>query len=246
MKINSKIFNLPPYISTSWNKVAALHMNGSVLVVTLAHGEIINIPGLQPELIETIFNAHATFLEQESIRDPIQPQTPTGPAKTLHPFAQALMNAEQGMDLPFRFGFSTFDGFGSALQHNPAQANAPDLPKEILQKITDIAKIVAPEDPAAIPKPEPHCNCMHCQIAKAITSGLHLTTEQPQQLHEEPHVTDEDLTFQQWDIRQTGDKMYSVANKLDLNEKYSVYLGEPVGCTCGKPGCEHILAVLKS
>ena len=43
-----------------------------------------------------------------------------------------------------------------------------------------------------------------------------------------------------------NDKLFTVINKLDQQEKYNVFLGEPVGCTCGKQGCEHMLAVLKS
>ena len=48
------------------------------------------------------------------------------------------------------------------------------------------------------------------------------------------------------EITQTGDKLFTVVNKLDPQENYHVYLGHPVGCTCGKQGCEHILVVLKS
>ena len=44
---------------------------------------------------------------------------------------------------------------------------------------------------------------------------------------------------------QTDEKMFTVTNRLDKNEKFNVYLGKPIGCTCGKEGCEHILAVLR-
>ena len=68
----------------------------------------------------------------------------------------------------------------------------------------------------------------------------------PPALTQEEEVTDRDLSFQQWAIEQTGDKLFCVTNKLDRLEKYNVFLGDPVGCTCGIQGCEHILAVLKS
>lgn len=146
------------------------------------------------------------------------------------------------------FGFGTFDSLGSALHHNENQSDIPNLPKEILSKISAIAKIVAPEDGQALPKPEPHCNCTHCQIARAVHEGFAETSDvsirglaQPEEV-----IKDTDLNFQQWDIQQIEEKLFSVTHKLDANEKYRVYLGHPVGCTCGKEGCEHILAVLKS
>ena len=63
---------------------------------------------------------------------------------------------------------------------------------------------------------------------------------------EEEIVSDEDLKFKTWDIVQTGEKLYDVTNPLDTKEQYHVYLGEPVGCTCGEQYCEHIRAVLSS
>jgi hypothetical protein len=241
MIINSKILHLPPYLSTSWNYIASVHMHDTTLIITLIKGNAITIANLPPEIIENIFKAHAEFLDTG--RMPEKPPSSQVQAKNLHPFAQALMNAEQNMEVPFRFGFSSLDGLGSALQHNQAQSNAPDLPEEILQKISAIAKIVTPEDQSALPKAEPHCNCMHCQIARAVTSGLQIKTSEPDP---EPVVTEEELTFQPWNIQQTGDKIYTVTNRIDMLEKYTVYLGDPVGCTCGKSGCEHILVVLKS
>lgn len=235
MIINSKVLHLPPYLSTHWNHIAAIHMDGTLLMITFVKGNVITIPNLPPNVIEAIFQAHASHLEGEK-----ESATVSQP-KNLH---QAMRNVEQTMELPFRFGFSSFDGLGSALQHNQAQANAPDLPPEILQKISAIAKIVTPEDQTALPKAEPHCNCMHCQIARAITSGLQ--TKPEAQIAEESPVSDAELTFQPWDIQQTSDKLYTVTNRVDSLEKYTVYLGDPVGCTCGKTGCEHILAVLKS
>jgi hypothetical protein len=238
MIINSKIVHLPPYLSTSWSYIASIHMNDSILVFTLVNGNVITVANLPLEIVENIFRAHAEFLDSSSIQE----KPSLSQAKNLHPFTQALMSAEQNMESPFRFGFSGLDGLGSALQHNQAQSNAPDLPEEFLQKISAIAKIVTPEDQTALPKAEPHCNCMHCQIARAITSGIQVKANEPEP---EPLVLAEELTFQPWNIQQTGDKMYLVT-KCETLEKWTVYLGDPVGCTCGESGCEHILAVLKS
>lgn len=247
MKINDKFFSLPPFISTSWSNIRAIHMKSNTLVVTLMDGDTINIPGLTAQNIEAIFNAHTAHLETDTTSIEKSKQHISSQGQILNPFTQSLMNPGHPDGLPFRIGFSTMDGIGTALQHNSEQAGAPDLPKEILEKIGAIAKIVAPEDINSMPKPEPHCNCMHCQIARAINQSLDASEELHQQMTaiEEP-ISDNELNFQQWEINQTGDKLFAVINKLDNKEKYSVYLGHPVGCTCGNNGCEHILAVLKS
>jgi hypothetical protein len=244
MKINSKIFNLPPYISTSWNKISSLHMNGNNLLVTLFNGEVISIPNLPPTLVETIFACHAAFLEEEAAK---KTSNPPDISRANHPLAQMMMGMEQGVESPFRFGFGTLDGMNSVLDHNPAQADSPEIPKEILQKIASIAKIVAGDENMPMPKAEPHCNCVHCQIARAVANGIQEAHPQwsSTQITEEP-ISEADLLFQEWDIKEIGPKIYSVAHRLDPAKKYQVYLGEPLGCTCGEPGCEHILAVLKS
>lgn len=229
MKINPKFLSLPPYVSTSWKNVVALYIRESVLFVSMIDGEMIEIPDLKPELLEVVFAAHSAFLEFEIAKEHFSFQKE-------FPAPHSMLAAESGGgDNPFRFGFSTLDGFGSALQHNPSQANAPDIPQDILHKISSIAKIVAPES-GNLPQPEPHCNCMFCQVAKA----LHTNTLETQ--HEET-VTEDDLKFPEWQIVSTGEKMYEVSNE---SEKYTVFLGDPVGCTCGQAGCVHIHAVLKS
>ena len=236
MKINEKILSLPPYLSTPWSNVRALHMKGALLVVSLHDGDTVAIPGLSPHLIETIFSAHAAYFEKEIIEKAPSVEN----SLSNNPFSQAFFLGDQNSDQSVRFGVG-LEGMASALQHNPSQMHAPDLPKPILDKIAAIAKIVAPEDINALPKPEPHCNCIHCQIARTITQSA---AHSPEEIEET--VAPEELNFQQWDIAQSGEKLYTVVNRLDTNEKYSVYLGHPVGCTCGKSGCEHILAVLKS
>ena len=243
MKINPKIFSLPPYISTSWNHVVALYCKEGNLVVTLGDGDLIEIPDLKPDLIDTIFSAHAAHLEHEIAKEHFT-RNSQNPNKIPNGAAfPPILSGEASGDSPFRFAFSTLDGLGYALQHNPSQATAPDIPKEVLQKISSIAKIVAPEETDSLPPPEPHCNCMYCQIAKAIHKEV---LPQPITSTSEEAISDEELKFQEWEIIQTGDKMFSVSNKLDSIKKFNVYLGDPVGCTCGEAGCEHILAVLKS
>src|ERR1700722_2075469 len=132
MIINSKNLHLPPYVSTSWDQVASLHMQEQILNITLNNGKVIILPYLSKEITDAIFEAHATHLEQ-GITEKKQPM-PLNPLileQTISPFAQSLAGLEQNSDSPFRFGFSTLDGIGSSLQHDSRQADAPDLPLEI-------------------------------------------------------------------------------------------------------------------
>ncbi len=232
MKINDKILSIPPYISTSWSYIKALQMKGPFLVITLMGGESINIPNLKSDVIEQIFVAHANFLEKTAQYQKEQTSQITNP---------------EAAEMPFKLGIGSIDGMGNPLIHNPAQKDAPDIPKQILQKIAAIAKIISPDDMSNMPKAEPHCNCLHCQIVRTISDAVVPDHEiDVLEVKVEEEVKDEELAFQQWEITQTGDKLFNVINRLDTQEKYSVYLGYPIGCTCGKSTCEHIVAVLKS
>ena len=92
-----------------------------------------------------------------------------------------------------------------------------------------------------LPKPEDNCNCMHCQVSRALQIGMGIN---PENLDEA--VDEQDLKFRDWDILEEGAHLYRVTNPLDENEHYSVFLKDPIGCTCGKKNCEHIKAVLNS
>jgi hypothetical protein len=219
MKITDKILSLPPYISTAWKNIFSIHVEtrpyGHVLLLELITGTRVEVPNLDPKIMEKIFTMHAHIVE-EGPQNPVATQT----------FA---------IPLPF-----PIEGVTSVLQHNPEQADAPPLPPEIIEKIQSL-KGVLPEDLSQIQKAEPHCNCPYCQITRAVTGTLE---EVPAQIEEE--VSAEDLTFRNWDIKQEGDRLYSVTNPLDTKEHYNVFLGEPLGCTCGNKNCEHIQAVLRT
>jgi len=237
-KINQKILSLPPYISTSWKNINTLHIkeiNGvPTLVVVLHNGSSIEIPHLEPTTLDQVFTAHSKFLE-ESSEEPSESLKPLSPQKNADfPFS---------IGLPFSLGENgnSIDQFGAFLHHNSEQANSPDLPKEVLEKIAAISKSLGMEfDHMNIPKAEPHCNCTYCQIARAIQNGEATQSEPIEE------VSDEDLTFRDWDIKQVSDKLYEVTNPLEQSEHYQVFLGNPVGCTCGEKNCEHIRTVLNS
>jgi len=233
MRINQKILSIPPYISTTWKNVSSLHVESRhatlVLVILLATGTRIEIPGMDPGIIKAIFAAHAAFIEVES--------------SAQRPSKSEMMKNEIGaLGMPIKSDLlEAFDSLGPFLQHNPEHSQDPDLPKGLLQKVSSLAQTLGLKDSDLIPQSEPHCNCMHCQIAKALKQGMQNKEEEQEEI-----VTEEDLKFRSWDIFKTGDKLYSVSNPLDTLEQYSVYLGDPVGCTCGNPHCEHIRAVLNS
>ena len=225
MRINEKVLSIPPYISTSWNNVSHLQMNVSGdLEVILHNGSLVTVKGLSKEQLEQVFSFHAKSIET------IETETPP-------PFGMNLTNP--GMVL------SGMENFTGMMQHDPNQANAPNLPPEILDKISEMGKAMGIDtDTFNIPDGEPNCNCPYCQISRAV-HGVTTEEEKPKKTLEE-EVSAEELSFREWDIDQKNEKLYEVKNPFDENEKYSVYLGDPIGCTCGKNNCEHILAVLKS
>lgn len=233
MQINDKFFSFPPFLSVAWAHVSAISISPERhLVFFLNSGEAIPLPPIPEETMDLIFKAHANYLENQVLTDPF--------TKSRHLFLPKEKSDHPESSIQFAFG--SMDGFGTNMQHNPAQQNAPDLPEEMLAKIAEVSKILAPSDPSQLPKPEPHCNCPHCQIARA----LHQAANKDPEESEEEEIPLTELEFQQWEITKTGDKLYLVANKLDQLENYSVHLGQPIGCTCGKQNCEHILAVLKT
>lgn len=227
MKISDKILSIPPYISTSWKSIVSLQVEprpfGHVLVIELVTGSKVEIPNLERPVIEQLFAYHAKVLEDEEKEK-----------------NSSLMTAAMPFPLIFP-NLPNLEGLTSMIQHNEEQKDTPPLPTEMLEKISEMTKGLLPEDVSAIQPPEPSCNCPHCQITRAI-----LGKQEAPQLEIEEEVTDEDLKFRSWDIKQENDKLYSVTNPFDAKEHYNVFLGDPIGCTCGDKNCVHIEAVLKS
>ena len=235
-KINHKILSLPPYISTSWKNINTLHMkegnNQSILVVVLHNGSVIEIPHLESQIVRQIFDAHSQFIETE---------------QESQPRIESLKKPDLSLSfgIPFQLdGIENFEDLGSLFQHNPKQATLANLPPEALEKIGALAKAIGiSPDQMNLPKAEPHCNCVYCQIIGTLYNkedGMRNLDD----LEEE--VSDKDLSFRDWAIEQKGDKLYEITNPLDENERYQIYLGTPIGCTCGQDNCEHIRIVLNS
>ena len=224
MKISENILSIPPYISTSWDNISSIQMiDNKTLSILLTDNTKIHIPNLSQEDIEKIFEYHALAMENPSEK------------MNKDKFNIDLGNADSLL--------SGFENFTGIMQHDPSQSDGPNLPDELLKKMSDLGKVLGIDtDTFNISDGEPHCNCPYCQISNAI----HSDSNQPVPENADEEVTKEELIFREWNIEQKNDKLYHVINPFNQNEKYSVYLGDPIGCTCGKNNCEHILAVLKS
>jgi hypothetical protein len=227
VKITPKLLSIPPHLATSWKEIISLSWDEprNLLVVVLRHRAPIEIPGLERPAIDAIFEAHSRFSESAEI--------------------PALQNT-----VPFNFSFPMkLDGaisepFTAPLHHNPQQANMPNLPLEFLTKVREILHAFGLDRAENASPAEPSCNCPYCQIARTPLNSAGGSAEEA--IITEEEVSSKDLTFRTWDIKQTAEKLYLVTNPLDEREQYSVFLGDPLGCTCGQKNCEHIRAVLNT
>lgn len=222
MIITPHILSIPPHLSTPWKNIAALRTIPEkpgffTLEAILRQGGSVHIEHMDLPSLEAVFQAHARYGSADDKPAPLE----IGPL---------LSFPVKPLEL----------GFGSVLQHNPAQANTPEIPKEILEKIASLGKTLDLENTNLLPKPEPNCNCPFCQIART------LYPVESAAIAIEENVADADLHFSNWKIEQKASQLYTVSNPEDLNEQYSVFLGDPLGCTCGSKNCEHIKAVLQS
>jgi hypothetical protein len=229
IKINDKVLCLPPFVSTSWDQVRCLKMEiepltgREVVVISLLDDTVVKLTDLGQPLTEAIFNAHLRYLDtlEQEVKDPLT-----------NILEQAKKNGKNGLGL---------EGFSALLHHNPDQANLPPLPGDILSKISHAAKTITSQEASYLPKPEPYCHCVHCQVARTLQEGVILHDEMGGE-----KVRDDELCFRTWHIDTIGDNLYQVSNADSPTEQFNVFLGTPVGCTCGQEHCEHIRAVLNS
>lgn len=234
MICNEHFFSYPPHLSISWKEVAAIitDKNEPGILFLLKNGSEITLPDLSMKELEQVFIYHAKHLEQTAIREIVRDLPP--PTQLISGgMIQRTQNSEA-----MHFMVGNRNSLQSAQEHNPEDSNAPLIPKEVLIKLIKINKIITGNDNMNLGKAEPHCNCFHCQMARVLDQDLQTETEEV--------ITENDLSFQDWEIQQTETNQFTVTNKLNKQEAYKVSLGEPVTCTCGVKGCEHVLLVLKS
>lgn len=219
MRINHKVLSIPPYISTSWKNILSIQSHSSSsIIITLQDGSTVTVQDLSLEIIQVIFKEHAKHVEETS-------SPPSKPLET-----DPLSN----------FNFLDLGNFRSMLEHNQQESHAPDLPQNLLEKVTRLTQSMGLSNFRTLPTPEPHCNCPHCQIARSMR--VTLKSEDP----EEEEISLEELSFKSWIIKQTSETLYQVTHPDNLDETFLVTLDSPIGCACGSNQCEHIQAVLSS
>ncbi len=234
MRINHKVLSIPPHISTSWKNISSLQSEQTQdtcsLSIHLLDGTCIVIPHLDPTIIQAIFHAHARYLELENKASDLIPryQPPLEPTP------------------PFNLKLFEVGNLNMMLQHNEQFKDSPNLPPYILSKIEQLTEELGLTNSQTLPSPEPHCNCPHCQIAKALENHKEkLPPSQPEEPEDE-EISDKDLSFTSWIISPIEKNLYQVTHPDFPEEEYQVFLGSPIGCTCGSNHCEHIQAVLRS
>ena len=191
------------------------------------------VPHLSSQEVEQVFSAHAAFLEAHTPYE--LRKAPDRPISFTQPFRMQLGNLEQ---------------LGQVMEHNPAHSGLPPIPEESIDRIMALSKIISEEEILSMPPPENNCNCMYCQVTRALRKAILKEEELPDhpqaEIATDEKVEEEELRFEEWIVELIDDKKYLVTNKLDLEEKYTVSLNDPISCTCGRADCEHIVAVLRT
>ena len=238
VKINDQFICIPPYVSARWSQVAFIESYDggtegcATLKLHLIDGETVSIPNLKQAIIDEAFQEHLLYLESTC---PQKNQYEEKIGSLLGAIQQVANGCEVHVFSQKGLVSMLLGGAGSIdllLQHSPEHKDYPDLPADLLEKLAQVLRSLSLGATSVLAKPEPHCNCLHCQIGRAAGE------------EEDSVVSEEDLTFRSWDIAQSGEKMYTVTDPLNPEEQFNVYLGTPIGCTCGQPYCEHVKAVL--
>ncbi len=218
MKITPKILSIPPHLSTTWNSITSLYVQNRT-----------KNPILVVTLLDTT-QIEIPGLDQSEIDAIFEAHAKFS---SIEPHPTPLLDKALSFGIPFKID-TPLDSFTPTMQHNPQQSDLPPLPAEIISKIGSIIQALEVTETPQFEKSEPNCNCIYCQLARSF----HPKTEE--------EISSTDLQFRDWDITQTETHLYHVTNPLDKNEYYDVFLGDPIGCTCGQKNCEHVRAVLQS
>lgn len=238
VKINDQFICISPYISARWNQIAFIEScnggteGGITLKLHLIDGETVSIPNLGQAIVDEVFQEHLLYLEStapQKNKEEEKISSLLGAVQQMAKGCEVQVFSQKGLVSMLLGGAGSIN---MLLQHSPEHKDHPDLPTDLLERIAQMMRSLSIGPTSILAKPEPHCNCLHCQIGRA-------TVEE-----EDAGVSDEDLTFRSWDISQSGEKMYTVTDPLNPEEQFNVYLGTPIGCTCGQPYCEHVKAVL--
>lgn len=217
MKITPKILSIPPYLSTHWSNIASLQLRSK------------NERSLLMITLNDGSQVEIPSMSQGDIDEIFQAHANFSEGET------SLLKNSLSFTLPLK---STDEGaiidpLSATMQHNPEQADLPPIPPHVLDKIGSIMRSFGLENTPFLDQAVTDCNCIYCQLARSLRPV-------------EEVVEEADLKFRDWEVSQKEEKLYHVVNPLDKNEYYDVFLGDPIGCTCGCKNCEHICAVLNT
>lgn len=205
------------------------------------------IPNLPSSMQELLFSCHIEAIERTQKTDH---HSPVLRQEDLHAILNAVQTGiKEIMALILKLGSSAISSVGKVLEHDPNNSHLPPIAEEMKKKILLLLNVVPKEDILAMPTPVLGCNCMYCQINRTLREGIGIhesDLEENRDQENDDTVDEKDLEFSEWNVTPISEKLFLVRNKLDEHEEYRVFLGNPIGCTCGKANCEHIVAVLRS
>lgn len=249
MKINQRVLHIPPYISCKWSEIASIGVENiegkDLLHVQLLSGARATVPNLNQDEIDLIFKMHVHHLEEVADEEERFKNVKEIPFfSNLFQAPPMDANVATSFGAPISFHLDANDPSSLFQGHNPQFSNSPPLPKEILDKITLIAKAIGGEMIKEV-EPVELCNCFFCQIARALKN---------ERIEErKPHVPKnlpKDLLRggidPEWMVDEVGPNMFKVISREEPGMVYQVYLGHPIGCSCGSNRCQHIIAALKT
>ncbi|NDE63904.1 MAG: hypothetical protein EB053_06075 [Chlamydiae bacterium] len=249
MKINHRVLHIPPYISCKWSEIASIGVESiegqNVLHVQLLSGARAIVPNLTQDEIDLVFKMHVQHLEAAA-----EEEEKFKNVKEIPFFSNLFQpppmdaNVATSFGAPISFHFDATDPSSLFQGHNPQFANSPALPKEILDKITLIAKAIGGEMVKEV-EPVDLCNCFFCQIARA----LHNERKDEKKPHIPKNLPKDLLSGgidPEWMVEEVGPHMFKVTSRDEPGILYQVYLGDPLGCSCGSNRCQHIVAALKT
>lgn len=226
MQINKKMLSIPPYISTQWGCIVSIAQNKEseeALDFSLTNEIVISVPNLSKEDQKKIFRTHQEYLT--SCQEVSEAQIFT------------LLSGDSVS--PTQVSIPASASFFPLLQHSVEVSGLPEIPKETILKMTQVFDDLTTHQNPFYKAPEPHCQCMYCQIARVVHDEVG-------SLEGEDNSTKDavDTTISKgWHVKEYSPDQFEVSSPNASNGPFVVTLSPP-SCSCGSASCEHIAAVL--
>jgi len=229
MAVTKRMLHLPPYISTSWENVIALHMeqdedsDDPLLVVTLSGGVQICIPDLREEMVQDLFALHAQILTMSGAEASEEALKFTG---DFH-FARNPWEPREVLQMLMR--------------HQPSLRDEPPMPQAIINKLQSIGQLLDRDILKRLKPPLEGCNCPFCQVHRAVLTDLYDDEVTAEEL---PTAPPEEVHSGEWVIQSEDQSTFTVFAEHAPQTRFRVCLSDTISCTCGLPNCDHVKAVL--